>query len=131
MGLNCVLANVVRLIHWLFVLFVVIAPFCSKPQLVVMHAALIPFVCFHWLLNSDVCCLTLLERWIRGCDAEESFFHNVVSPIYTAAVPGRGVSDETLSCWIWGATIALWSVSVCRIARHPEWVRQTFLPPRK
>lgn len=128
MALNCVLANIVWVLHILFVVFVIYAPFSSHPQLVVMHAITIPFVCFHWMLANDTCCLTLCERWLRGCEAKESFFHNLVSPVYNAAVPGAGISDETLSKWIWAATLLLWSVSAVRLARNPDWVRRAFFP---
>ena len=132
MALNCWLANAVMVLHVLFVVFMIYAPFSGFPQLIVLHAITTPFIMFHWLLANDTCCLTLCERWLRGCEAEESFFHSLVSPVYMAAVPGCGpVSDAALSRWVWIVTLVLWSVSVGRLVRNPEWVKQAFCPPPK
>lgn len=118
------LANVIWLLHLLFVLWVVIVPFTNSSYMLVLHLILMPFIWCHWLLNSDVCALTLAERYFRGVDSTESFFHNLVSPVYT-------LSDSSVGRLAWIVSIALWTLTLTKVLRRPAMIKDAFYPPRE
>lgn len=104
-----VLATLVSILHWAFVLFMVWAPFSSNRAALVLHLLVTPFLWAHWLLNDDTCALTLLEKKLRGLDDNsKSFFYSVVSPIYK-------VRDENLRVCAWMLSVALWLVTLARV----------------
>lgn len=75
----------------------------------------------HWITLRDECSLTLLEMKLRGIeDCKESFFWNVVSPIY------KPRTDETMRQFIWIASIALWLVTLSKVLKHPEMIAEVF-----
>lgn len=113
------LANVVWLLHVLFVLWVVITPFTSSHQALLMHLILLPFIFVHWILNDDTCALTLAEMKLRGLDPDqcsESFFFNLVSPIYK-------IRDESVRSLAWALAVGLWLVTAYRVYNNPAIVK--------
>ena len=122
---SALLANVCWLLHLLFVLWVVVVPFTNNEPMLVLHLIVMPFLWFHWCLNDDTCALTLMERHLRGVSCEESFFHNLVSPIYKI----RDEHVRTASRWI---SILLWCVTVSKVLKRPGMIRDVFtgrMPP--
>jgi hypothetical protein len=118
---NSILADFVFLLHLLFVLWFVWAPFSSNDAMLTLHFIVFPFLALHWILLSDDCSLTLLECKLRGLDRpEKSFFWHVVSPIY------KPRTDETGRTLIWIISIALWSVTVTKIINDPSIVKNVF-----
>ena len=122
MALNTVLANLVFVLHIAFVLWFLWAPFSGNESMIVLHALMFPFIAFHWILNQDTCALTLLERSLRGVSSEESFFHNLVSPIYK-------IEDSHMRVIAWVVGIGLWSVSVYKISQDTAMVKRSLWPP--
>ena len=114
------LANVIWVLHMIFVLWVVITPFTNNEPMLVLHVMVIPFLWGHWLMQQDTCALTMAERYFRGCDAQESFFHNLVSPVYK-------IDDATMRSVSWVASAILWSVSLSKVLRRPEMIKDVFL----
>jgi len=100
----------VSVIHCVFVLFMVWAPFSNNRAALVMHLLLTPCLWIHWLLNDDTCMLTLVERRLRGVENNESFFYALVSPVYK-------VRDENIRCLSWAASVGLWLVTLCRTSK--------------
>lgn len=93
------LALIIRLIHYAIILFVALAPHISdNPDVLLIHVAGSITLMAHWLMNSDICSLTVLESSLRGIPMQESFMHKIVSPIYD-------ISDETLSKVSWIVTL--------------------------
>jgi hypothetical protein len=124
------LANVVWVLHVLFVLWLLITPFTNNGPMLVLTAILIPFLWVHWSLGlcnmggpgrQDICALTLAERYLRGVDSSESFFHNLVSPVYM-------ISETSMSRICWGVTIVLWLITVRKIMKNPGMVSDAFFP---
>jgi len=80
--------QLIVLIHTLFVLFVVITPFSNSNYFLLLHAIVVPFVMLHWLLNNNMCALTLFEKKLREkitgtiTDKKECFTCKIIEPIY-------------------------------------------------
>lgn len=83
-------ANFVRIIHILFVLFMVAAPFTNNFTRD-MYIIIVPFLFLHWWMNDDTCALTLMECKLRGVGKSESLMQQIVGPVYdpTNADPFR------------------------------------------
>jgi hypothetical protein len=111
---NHSLANVVFVLHVLFVCFVVVTPFTEREELLTLHAFIIPFVCFHWFLANDACFLTLIEQRLRGVPSNKSFFHALMSPIYKPAE----FNDPQLKQAVWVCTLVLWALSVRKLKKR-------------
>jgi len=76
------LLYVIQLIHGLFVAFIAYAPFSQNLILLQYHVVVVPFLVLHWVMNSNVCALTLIEAWISGKSTHETFLGRIVNPIY-------------------------------------------------
>lgn len=78
------LCHIIFIIHVLLILFIVITPFTEADVIVMLlHAILVPCILFHWLVNDNTCCLTLIEQALRkNCDKEQLFFQRLVGPVY-------------------------------------------------
>lgn len=73
----------VKIIHTLFVAFVLLAPFSNIELLLTYHFIIVPFLWMHWLTNNDVCALTLIESKLRGIeDTSDTFIGSIINPIY-------------------------------------------------
>ena len=76
-------ANLIWLIHMALISFIALVPFIGSIPLVLIDLVLMLGVAGHWLLNSNVCCLTELELFLRGLtDRSETFFGRLVGPVY-------------------------------------------------
>lgn len=100
----------VRSLHVALIAFVLAAPFSSNPALLRLHSMAVPSIVFHWMVNSDVCCLTLLENRLRGAPLSETngFVHSVVAPVYN-------VHREDAAYVSWAVALLTWLVSISRI----------------
>ena len=81
---NLLLANIVKIIHILFIIFVILTPFIKNIiwLILVLHIVIIISLIVHWITNQDVCFLTWLECYLKGIPSKDSFIHSLVSPIY-------------------------------------------------
>lgn len=85
---NKLLSYIVQFIHFIFILFIILTPFATNSiGFLFLHFIFVLFLLLHWSLNSNVCCLTLLEQKIKGLETEEdqyehSFTYNVLNPIF-------------------------------------------------
>jgi len=79
------LSLIVNIVHLTLILFIVLTPFVGGLHALIIHIASTISILFHWSVNNDVCCLTLLENRLRGTDSGESFMHSIVSPVYKFA----------------------------------------------
>jgi hypothetical protein len=105
-----VLADIIKALHVLFILFMLAAPFVGSMEVVSLHFVLTPFLYLHWLTNDSTCALTMLEKAVRGVQDDRSFFHSLLSPIYEFHKDGvNGV--------VWAGTGLLWLVSFYRMER--------------
>lgn len=113
------LANVIKVLHILFVLWCIVIPFTNNEPMLVLHLIVLPMLWLHWITNQDTCALTLIERHLRGVESKDSFFHNVVSPIYV-------ISDNNMRTLAWAVSIALWFVTLSKILKNPGMIKDVF-----
>jgi hypothetical protein len=57
-----IILKIITLLHVLFVLFILIAPFIPSNYILLLHFIICPFVMFHWYLNDNTCALTMVEK---------------------------------------------------------------------
>ena len=78
------LATLVAIAHGIATLFVGLVPFVGSLDLVLINIAFMFGIMAHWYLNSNVCALTLLEKFLRRePDDEKTFFGSVFGGIYS------------------------------------------------
>lgn len=117
---STLLANLCWVLHLLFVAWVLITPFTHNEPMLVLHLVILPFLWFHWWMNDDTCALTLMERHLRGVPSTESFFHNLVSPVYK-------IKDSDLQSMSWLITVVLWLVTLSKVMKRPRMIKDVFL----
>jgi hypothetical protein len=77
-------AKFVRILHFLFLLFMVLTPFFGNEFLLTYHFITAPFLLLHWITNNDTCALTLIESKITGIKEINTFTGSIIKPIYNA-----------------------------------------------
>lgn len=76
-------ANIIALLHLLFIIFVVTTPFVTdNPFFLLYYCLILFFVMIHWYLNNDTCVLTIIESKLRGKKDTETFMGRLIKPIY-------------------------------------------------
>lgn len=101
-------AWIIRFLHVAFVAFVAFAPFTNSPHLLVLHLLMMPLIWIHWVLNDDSCVLTVLEKKLRNVEDDKSFFHALVSPVYT-------MPDASIRRACWAGSLALWAITASKV----------------
>jgi len=115
--MNILLARVINILHILFVIFVVSTPFTSINYILLLHSVFLPFLILHWVMNDNTCVLTLVERQARKQALGDNYIEEdcitckLIEPIYNFK------NDyKTFNKLIYTVTIALWSVSIYKLA---------------
>jgi len=78
------LACIIWIIHFIYVLFVLITPWLSfkkYKQIKFIYIFMMPLMLLHWYTNNNICSLTLFEQTIRGTN-ENCFTCKFINPIY-------------------------------------------------
>jgi hypothetical protein len=105
-----IIAEIIRVIHWSLVVFILGTPFFGTESLATLHLLIVPFIMLHWITNQTVCALTELEKWIRGKENDgETFFGQVVGPVYSFKTKG----EENL--FVWTLLVTLWLITLFRL----------------
>ena len=74
---------------------------------------------FHWVLNNNMCALTLMEKAIRchitngnfaDFEKQPSFIGRIVEPVYDFSKDNNDLSFE-----IYSVTIIMWLISVSKL----------------
>jgi len=116
--MNIFLANVIYILHILLILFIIIIPFLDIPLLIILHIVLCIGLIFHWIFNSDVCFLTIVETHLRGVKYDKTFTYKLVSPVYN-------ISQYSYNKIIWIFTIILLLISIYKLYKSSKF--KTFL----
>lgn len=116
---NEFLANVVWLLHVLFVIWMIVTPFTNNEPMLVLHLVTGPFLWMHWITNQDACSLTLMESYLRGVPCEKSFFHSLVSPVYK-------IRDDDIRMCAWIVSVVLWLITVSKVLKRPRMISDMF-----
>lgn len=113
--INEILAKFIYMIHIIIILLVIIIPFVPSPYFLMLYAIFIPFLWLHWVSNNDTCVLTTLEKYLRNAKTEEDkkdcITCRLIDPMF-----GFKKNYEDLSTYIYVITIALWLLSISRLA---------------
>jgi len=91
--MSILLANIIRVLHFLLVAFLILAPFTNNILIIFLNLVMMAGIMFHWALNNQTCCLTICEKMLRGKELDsETFFGNLMGPVYSA--------NETVLSWV-------------------------------
>lgn len=106
------LANFIKVIHFLLVVFIIATPFFGTPYMLSMHFLIVPFIMAHWITNQSVCALTEMEKFLRGkeCD-DETFFGKIVGPVY------KFKTQKEENMFVWTLLITLWFITFIKLQR--------------
>ncbi len=108
--------NLIVIMHFVFVLFIIVTPFIGNNYFLVLHAIIVPFVMLHWYLNDNNCALTVMEKKIRqnlyGIEPNpsECFTYNLIAPIYDFKK-----NNDHMSTFIYIITFGLWGYGLLRL----------------
>jgi hypothetical protein len=111
--------NLIVILHFIFVLFVILTPFIGNNYFLVLHAFIVPFMMLHWVTNNNTCALTIMEKNLRKKiygiepDPDECFSYRLIAPVYDFKK-----NNDDLSTIIFLITIALWLVTIFRLYRN-------------
>jgi hypothetical protein len=94
---------VLKFLHFIIIIWALVAPFTKelRPSFVIIA----PFIMLHWILLDDTCILTLIENKLRGCGKEETFMHQLVSPMYN-------LPEGLLGTLMWVYMVITWLYAV-------------------
>ena len=97
----------INLIHLCIIFFVTLSPFTNNPMLLSFHVIFLISMMIHWKLNSDECCLTLLESKLRKIKISEGLLHRILSPFFT--------NNIEYSYVIWSITLGFLCISIIKL----------------
>lgn len=111
---NLILANIVRAFHFIVVVFITLVPFTWNPGFLLLNSVFIPGILFHWIVNSDICALTIIEQKLRGLQTmQDGFIYQFIGPIFTMNRSSFSKVLYVLLIVLWAITIyKLWSMGV-------------------
>ena len=101
--------KIIRIIHYLFLAFMIFVPFFGGELLLSYHFITVPFLILHWLTNNDVCALTLIESKLTGKTEDQTFIGNIIKPIYNMHLESKHYYWITAILFA-VTTYRLWSV---------------------
>jgi hypothetical protein len=80
--------SIISFIHSLIILFAIVVPFLNPDSnmlfewLMTFHVIVMPGIIMHWLMNNDMCSLTLLEAKLTNRPVEETFIASILHPFF-------------------------------------------------
>jgi hypothetical protein len=78
-----IIANIISILHFCLVLFVIITPFLTDDvAFLLLYCVTLFCIIIHWYLNNNMCFLTKLECYLRGTKESKSFIGQLVKPVY-------------------------------------------------
>lgn len=78
------LGDFIFAIHILIFVSLITLPFVGDDKTTTITLLLLLSILAHWILNNNVCFLTLVEKYVRGTpDDEQTFFGRLFGGVYT------------------------------------------------
>jgi len=114
--MNELVLYMIVVLHFIFVLFVVLTPFIGNNYFLLLHAIIVPFVMLHWYTNDNNCALTMMEKKLRKNiygeepDPNDCFTYNLIAPVYDFKK-----NNNDMSTIIYIVMIALWGYTLLRL----------------
>jgi hypothetical protein len=115
-------AIIIQILHCILILWVLLGWLADDPFLLLVYFMTLVTLQFHWILNNDMCCLTLTEKWLFGRSDDESFMHQLISPVYK-------ISDRQLaylSKWVVNILIVVVLIKFWRRGLGPRFYWNLF-----
>lgn len=107
------LADLISFIHGWILSFVLLVPFIGEMYLVLVNFMFMLGIMAHWYLNSNVCALTLMEKFVRGVSSDgETFFGQIFGKVYSVA------NDAPI---YWYGIVFLVIISLIKIFSYDKW----------
>lgn len=112
----------IKVIHYMIVLFFILAPFSNSELILSLHLIMVPFLMLHWVTNQSACALTELEKFLTGkTEDHDTFIGKIVGPVY------KFQSCEEQNMFVWGVLILLWLLTLYKLRRSNfQFMRNTF-----
>lgn len=104
--------ELITLLHFIVILFVVLVPFSSSKNLLILHFIIVPFIALHWVFNNNACCLTLLEKSImehasgKKVKMNECMTYKLIAPIYDF-----NDNNKEFEMFTYSVTLILWMIT--------------------
>ena len=114
--MNELILYIIVVLHFIFLLFVILTPFVGNNYFLLLHGIMVPFMMAHWYSNDNTCALTLMENKIRKIlygidpDPNDCFTYNLIAPVYDFKK-----NNNDISSMIYIITIILWGYTVLRL----------------
>lgn len=105
---NIFLANCIWTFHLIIILFVIFAPICNIPCILLLHITFCMSLLVHWYGNSNICSLSVLEAKLRGLNYTQSYTHQFIAPVYE-------ISNTQWSMIVWSITILVLGFSMYKM----------------
>ena len=105
---NSQIADIIKVIHVLFIIFILVTPFTDNNKLLEYHYTVIPFLLVRWIFNYDKCNITEIEKKLRGLKEDEGFIHKLLKPIYN-------LPEKSLTIIIYIVTLLLWLKTLSKL----------------
>lgn len=102
------IANIIAVLHFLFICFISLGWLSNKPIILIAHAFICFFLMVHWLTKSDMCALTLLESYFRDIPHDDTFMKQLVSPLYV-------ITNKQCEIISWIVVIIVMCISISKI----------------
>lgn len=104
------------ILHFMFVMFVILTPFVGNNYFLLLHAVMVPFMMVHWYTNDNSCALTMMEKNLRKKlygvepDPNDCFTYNLIAPVYDF-----NKNNTDMSIIIYLITFGLWGYTLARL----------------
>lgn len=114
--MNELVLYMIVVLHFVFVLFIILTPFIGNNYFLLLHAIIVPFVMLHWYTNDNNCALTMMEKKIRKNlygeepDPNDCFTYNLIAPVYDFKK-----NNNDMSTMIYIVMFALWGYTLLRL----------------
>ena len=114
--MNELVLYMIVVLHFIFVLFVILTPFIGNNYFLMLHAIIVPFVMLHWYTNDNNCALTMMEKKLRKNlygeepDPNDCFTYNLIAPVYDFKK-----NNNDMSTIIYIVMFALWGYTLLKL----------------
>ena len=114
--MNYLILKIINFLHIVFLLFVLLVPTTQTKYFLTFHAFVIPFLMAHWILNENICILTLIEKQLKynmygdNYNKDDCITCRLIEPVYDFKK-----NNESKSIFIYTITTLLWCISVTKL----------------
>lgn len=111
--MNMIIRKIITMIHILYILFVIFAPFIDSNYILLLHITMLPFMMLHWICQNNACFLTMVEKTLRRIfgakDDKNCITCKIFEPIYDFT------KNNKYTTQIYMITVLLLSLSLSRL----------------